>query len=103
VNPVRARERSFGLSYVHLLTYHTYMSKLTLSVDNRVVARAKRYAAKRGTSVSQLVEQYLDRVSRPAAADQDEVTPLLRQLRAELKGVSLDVREYQRYLERKYR
>ena len=34
------------------------MSKLTLSIDDDVIRRAKRYAAKRATSLSQLVEQY---------------------------------------------
>lgn len=36
------------------------MSKLTLSVDHAVIVRAKRYAAAHHTSVSQLVERYLD-------------------------------------------
>jgi hypothetical protein len=31
------------------------------------------------------------------------LTPLLKQLRTELKSVSVDVGDYQRYLERKYR
>jgi hypothetical protein len=79
------------------------MSKLTLSVEDAVVRRAKRYAATRGTSVSRLVEQYLDLVSRPAARRQAELTPLLGRLRAELKGVSVDRGDYHRYLERKYR
>ena len=43
--------------------YHTYMPKLTLSVDEKVVRGAKRYAAARGTSVSRLVERYLDLLS----------------------------------------
>lgn len=79
------------------------MSKLTLSVEDAVVRRAKRYAATRGTSVSRLVEQYLDLVSRPAASHQAELTPLLRRLRAELKGLSVDADDYHRHLERKYR
>jgi hypothetical protein len=79
------------------------MSKLTLSVDSRVVERAKEYAAQRGTSVSQLVEQYLEHLSRPTPSSEEAVTPLLRQLRAELKGVSVDIRDYQQYLRRKYR
>jgi len=33
--------------------------KLTLTVDKDVVARAKRYAEKEGTSLSKLVENYL--------------------------------------------
>ena len=35
------------------------MAKLTLSVEESVVDRAKEYAAARGTSVSRLVEDYL--------------------------------------------
>jgi predicted HicB family RNase H-like nuclease len=35
------------------------MSRLTLSIDHRVIERAKKYAARHGTSVSQLVEEYL--------------------------------------------
>lgn len=41
------------------------MPKLTLSVDKKVVRGAKRYAATRGTSVSRLVERYLDLLSKP--------------------------------------
>ena len=97
------RSRVGGLEYVRRTMYHTYMSKLTLSVEDAVVRRAKRYAARRGTSVSRIVEQYLDLVSRPAPSEEEDVTPLLKQLRAEMKGVSVDVAEYYRYLERKYR
>jgi hypothetical protein len=79
------------------------MSRLTLSIDDRVIERAKKYAARHGTSVSQLVEEYLDRLSRPPTYNPEEITPLLTQLRAGLKGVSLNVRSYKRYLTRKYR
>jgi hypothetical protein len=79
------------------------MSKLTLSVGDAVVKRAKRYAAGRGTSVSRLVEQYLDLVSRPVRLKDEDLTPLLKQIRAETKGVSVDVADYHEYLERKYR
>lgn len=79
------------------------MGKLTLSVDPSVVKRAKDYAARRGTSVSSLVEGYLDLVSRPLATGDAPVTPLLARLRAELKGVNLDPAAYRRYLARKYR
>ena len=44
------------------------MQKLTLSVDARVIERAKRYAKANGTSVSQLVEKMLDIASAPAPA-----------------------------------
>ena len=79
------------------------MGKLTLSVDGAVVKRAKRYASKRGTSISRLVEQYLELLSRPAPREDEYVTPRLKQLREELKGVTLDISDYHKYLERKYR
>jgi hypothetical protein len=78
------------------------MTKLTLSVEQGVVKRAKRYAAGRGTSVSRLVERYLDLVSRPAPEAVDP-TPVLKRLRSELKRASVEVADYRRYLERKYR
>jgi hypothetical protein len=76
------------------------MAKLTLSVDERVVKRAKRYAQVRGTSVSGLVEQLLDLAA--SGSDHPDVTPpVLGRLRGSLKGV--DVPDYHRYLEKKYR
>jgi hypothetical protein len=76
------------------------MAKLTLSVDARVVARAKQYALARGTSVSGLVEQLLDLAA--AARDQPGVTPpMLGRLRGSLKRAG--EKDYRRYLEHKYR
>jgi Family of unknown function (DUF6364) len=75
------------------------MPKLTLSVDEKVVRRAKRYAASRGTSVSKLVERYLDLVSQPPKS-KDE-TPVLRMLRGAARGVPADA--HRSHLSRKYR
>jgi hypothetical protein len=75
-------------------------TKLTLSVDSRVIVRAKRYAARRKTSVSKLVEQYLDLVSRPGTENRDEDPPVLRLMRGAARGV--DPESYGRYLVRKH-
>jgi len=79
--------------------YYTYVPKLTLSVDEKVVRGAKRYAAARGTSVSRLVERYLDLLSKPPKAD--DQTPVLRMLRGAARGVPADA--HRRHLSRKYR
>lgn len=79
------------------------MSKLTLSVDDRVIERAKRYAARRSTSVSRLVEQYLDTLSRSPAKSDHALPPVLARLRAEWKGAAVDGSSYREYLTRKYR
>jgi hypothetical protein len=76
------------------------MPKLTLNVDAKVVAQAKRYAAHHDTSVSQMVERYLGLVGAPVTSREDD-PPVLRMLRGAAKGVSHD--EYGRHLRRKYR
>jgi hypothetical protein len=77
------------------------MAKLTLSVDERVVGIAKRYAERRRTSVSKLVEDYLALLS-PVSVEEDD-TPVLARLCGVLKGSGLDERAYRRHVEEKYR
>ena len=74
------------------------MYKLTLSVDESIATRAKRYADRKGTSVSELVERFLDVLSKPAQGDD---FPELRRLRGSLKGSDPDA--YRKHLLRKYR
>ena len=86
------------------------MEKLTLSIDPVVIARAKRYAKARGTSVSRLVEQMLDLASSgaqpaPAARASHTATaeppPVLARLRGSMKRGTVD--DYKAYLARKHR
>jgi hypothetical protein len=79
------------------------MAKLTLSVDAAVVRDAKRYAAAHGTSVSSLVERYLELLARPTTPSLGPETPVLERLRGILKGRSTDEAAYRHHLERKYR
>jgi hypothetical protein len=75
------------------------MSKLTLSVDEKVIAHAKRYAERNGTSVSSMVETYLAEVSgvnkRKARIDMAS-TPIVDSLRGILKKG--DIEDYRAYL-----
>jgi hypothetical protein len=74
------------------------MPKLTLSVDEKVVRGAKRYAAAQGTSVSRLVERYLDSLSRPF--DMAQAPPVLRMLRGAAREMPADA--HRKHLVRKY-
>lgn len=76
------------------------MAKLTLSVNDRVVSRAKQYAKRRGVSVSEMVEAYLAAVAEPSSPPPGDA-PILRSVRGVLK--SADVREYRKHLAVKYR
>lgn len=73
-------------------------AKLTLTVDPRVIAEAKKYAAEAGTSVSQLVEDYLAAVVAPPP--QRAVPPVLARLRGSMRDVSID--DYRRHQVEKY-
>jgi hypothetical protein len=72
-------------------------SKLTLSVDPQVVARAKEYAERNKTSVSELVQTYLSIVTNPPKAAPGKVLPpVLGSLRGLVKDDGLDYREEHR-------
>ena len=72
-------------------------AKLTLTVDPRVIAAAKQYAAEAGTSVSQLVEDYLAAIVAPQVAP---IAPVLDRMRGTMRGV--DVEDHRRHQVDKY-
>ena len=84
-------------------------TKLTLSIDPEVVARAKEEAQRRGTSVSDMVETYLAVVSKPDEPRKAmDISPRVRAL---MGGIQVNPRnadtydpreEYREFLERKY-
>lgn len=101
--------------------------KLTLRLSEDVIERAKKYAKARGTSVSQLVEQYFvaltdeeqgprhrsgtsvsDRASTfsaEASSDEawrDRLSPVVQSLLGSLHGANIDGEDYYRYLEQKH-
>jgi hypothetical protein len=80
-------------------------SKLTLSVDPQVVARAKEYAERNQTSVSELVQTYLSIVTQPPKpAPGKELPPVLGSLRSLVKDDGLDYREeHRKHLAARYR
>lgn len=73
-------------------------NKLTLNVDPAVVKAAKRYAAARGRSVSQLVEAYLSAIS--AAGAVETPPPQLARWRGSMTGV--DASDHEAWLAEKY-
>jgi succinate dehydrogenase/fumarate reductase flavoprotein subunit len=84
-------------------------TKLTLSIDPEVIARAKEEAQRRGTSVSDMVETYLAVVSKPDEPPKAmEISPRVRALMGGIKvdpektGTYDPREEYREFLERKY-
>lgn len=54
-------------------------TKLTIKLNGDVISRAKNYASKRKTSLSKMIENYLDIVSKPEN-EETEITPLVKSL-----------------------
>ncbi len=73
--------------------------KLTLSVDEQVIERARQYSRHHNTSISQLVSNYLAQLD----AGQPEATwsPTVRRLMGILPG-DASVEQYHRHLEEKF-
>jgi hypothetical protein len=77
--------------------------KLTLSLDQRVIEAAKLYAKSNKTSLSKLIESYLNSLS--VKKEKPEITPLVESL---IGVISIDENfdekeEYTRFLIEKYK
>lgn len=72
--------------------------KLTLSVDEDVIERARRYSDEHNTSISQLVSTYLRQLDSPSDR---ELSPLVKRLRGILPS-EVSVEDYREHLEKKH-
>ena len=77
-------------------------TKLTLRLDGRVIQEAKRFAKKRGLSLSQLVMHYFSILNKTAAKADKPVMPISHSLRGVLKKSRVSERDYKKFLEDKY-
>lgn len=81
-------------------------TKLTLRLDDSLIANAKVYAAQEGRSVSELVAAYFSVLGRqsPHVATAATARPSKTdQLVGSLAGLPLDEQDYKKHLEAKYR
>jgi hypothetical protein len=59
-------------------------TKLTIKLNSDVIARAKSYAQNRRTSLSKMIESFLDSVTKNEP-DDIEITPLVKSLSGVIK------------------
>jgi Family of unknown function (DUF6364) len=78
-------------------------TKLTLRLDEALIKRAKIYAKHAGKPVSQLVAEYFAVLGTRIEDVDFTLTRTVRQLKGALRGADVDVSDYRRYLEEKYR
>ncbi|MGV3547978.1 MAG: DUF6364 family protein [Pedobacter sp.] len=81
-------------------------TKLTLKLNESIIERAKQYASKKNLSLSRLIENYLDSLTREQS-DEFEITPFVKSISSG-KSIPSDIdykemrNDYIDYLEKKY-
>jgi len=73
-------------------------TKLTVRISRELLENVKRYAAKNNTTLTDLIEAYLQRI--PAHSPLENA-PIVRRLSGTLK-TEVSVKDYRRHLEEKY-
>jgi hypothetical protein len=78
-------------------------AKLTLSIDERLIQKAKRYAREQGASVSELVERYFAVLGDAPNVQYEENSAFTRSLRGAISDPDVAEADYHRYLDEKHR
>ncbi len=61
-------------------------TKLTLTIEQNVIKRAKKYARRKGRSLSNIIENYLKVITKEESRDDIEITPLVKSLKGSFKA-----------------
>jgi len=77
-------------------------TKLTLRLDDSLIESAKRYSARHGKSLSQVVADYFSVIRNEKTGESDELTPAVRSLKGLLANKGTDEADYHRHIEEKY-
>lgn len=79
-------------------------TKLTLKLDENIIEKAKEYAKSKKTSLSDLIENYLDKLTNDKKS-KNTITPLVKSLSGVI-NLSKDYdhkKDYTEYLTNKYK
>ena len=79
-------------------------AKLTLKLDKDAIELAKRYAKRRGLSLSRVVESYFLRLAQSESPPREKLTGVVAELAGVLRGAEIDdFKEDTEYLQKKPR
>lgn len=77
-------------------------SKLTLWLDASLIKRVKKQAKQKGTSVSQMVENYFALLDYESKLEYDKLPPITASLVGILEDLDLSEGDYKAFLKEKY-
>ena len=61
-------------------------TKLTLTIEQTIIERAKKYANGKGRSLSDIVENYLKAITKEDNIESIELTPIVKSLKGAFKA-----------------
>ena len=61
-------------------------TKLTLTIEQTIIEKAKKYAKGKGRSLSDIIENYLKVITKEESNADIEITPLTKSLRGSFKA-----------------
>ena len=61
-------------------------TKLTITIDENVIEKAKKYARKKERSLSDLIENYLKALTKEEPSEPKETTPIVDSLKGSFKA-----------------
>jgi len=77
-------------------------TKLTLNLDKSVIEQAKKYAKEHQVSLSKLIENYLDSITK-SSTEKSKISPLVESLTGVIPPENYDDRkDYTDFLSEKY-
>ena len=77
-------------------------TKLTLRLDEHLIASAKEYSAKTGKSVSKIVSDFFVIIRNEKLKKNYSLTPTVQSLKGIIKNSNFSKNSYKNYLEDKY-
>lgn len=77
-------------------------TKLTLRLDEHLIASAKEYSAKTGKSVSKIVSDFFVVIKNEKLKKSYSLTPTVQSLKGIIKNSNFSKNNYKNYLEDKY-
>ena len=61
-------------------------TKLTLTIEQTIIEKAKKYANGKGRSLSDIVENYLKAITKEDNNESNELTPIVKSLKGTFKA-----------------
>lgn len=77
-------------------------TKLTLRLEENLVRKAKSYARRKGTSLSQMVAYYFRFLQSGKIEPRKTSAPITASLRGLLRNAALSEKDYKKYLKEKH-